>query len=214
MSYKKLEINNWKRKALFEFYKDYEQPLFNITANIDVTNPYQFCKNNGYSFFPTCLYISTKTANSIEEFRIRLQNNEAILFDKINSGSTILKDDNTFFFCYFEFFSKLETFLSKSREQINIQKELEFSDGERDNQAVIYHSTLPWVSFTAVQHAQDSIKGNSVPKIVFGKYFEDGEKLLMPLSVEVHHALADGYHVGLFFKKFQEEIDNERYTKQ
>lgn len=207
MSYQKIELNSWKRKALFEFYKDYEQPFFNITANIDVTNLHQFCKKNNYSFFLTCLYISTKTANSIEEFRIRMHNNEAILFDKINSGSTILKEDNTFFFCYFEFYNNIETFLSKSRDQINIQKEKEFTDGGRDNQAVIYHSTLPWVSFTSVQHAQDSKKGNSVPKVVFGKYFKDTNQLLMPLSVEVHHALADGYHVGLFFEKFQKEIN-------
>lgn len=208
MAYQKIDLSSWKRKAQFEFYKDYEQPFFNITANVDVTNLYQFCRKNNYSFFLTCLYISTKTANSIEEFRIRLQNNEAILFDKIDSGSTVLKDDNTFFFCYLEFFNDLEKFLKNSREQINIQKELGFSDGGRDNQAVMYHSTLPWVSFTSVQHAQDSVKGNSVPKVVFGKYFKEGEKLLMPLAVEVHHALTDGYHVGLFFEKFQEEMDD------
>ena len=204
----KIDLNTWKRKAHFEFYKNYEQAFFNITANVDVTNLYQFCKKNNYSFFLTCLYISTKTANSIEEFKTRLENDDAFIYDTINSGSTILKEDNTFFFCYLEFFPDLEMFLANSRKQINIQKKISFNDGNRDNQAVIYHSTLPWISFTSVQHAQDKEKGNSVPKIVFGKYFNSGEQLLMPLSVEVHHAFADGYHVGLFFDKFQKEIDH------
>ncbi len=207
MNYKKLDINLWERKAQFEFYKDYEQPFFNVTANIEVSNLYQFCKENNYSFFLSCLYISTKTANSIKEFRIRLVDGKPIVYDKINSGSTVLKDDNTFFFCHLEFFNNLEKFLTNSRKQINIQKKLEFRSGGRNNQAVIYHSTLPWISFTSVQHAQDSTKGNSVPKVVFGKYFNENNKLLMPLSVEVHHALADGFHVGLFFEKFQIEID-------
>ena len=32
-------------------------------------------------------------------------------------------------------------------------------------------------------------------------------KLLMPVAVNVNHALVDGYHVGQFFKKFQLELD-------
>ncbi len=207
MNYKEIDLKHWKREAQFKFYKDYEQPFFNVTANIDVSKLYQVCKKNNYSFFLTCLYISTKTANSIEEFRIRLDKGKAIIYDKIDSGSTVLKENNTFFFCYLEFFNDLRKFLNHSREQINIQKDKEFSGGNRNNQAVMYHSTLPWISFTSVQHAQDRKKGNSVPKVVFGKYFKENNKLWMPLSVEVHHALADGYHVGLFFEKFQNEIN-------
>ncbi|WP_242966899.1 CatA-like O-acetyltransferase [Desulfosporosinus sp. FKA] len=29
----------------------------------------------------------------------------------------------------------------------------------------------------------------------------------MPLSITVHHAVADGYHVGFFLKKFQENMN-------
>ncbi len=204
--FERINLKKWNRQSLFNFYKNYEQPFFNVTANIDITDLYQFCKKNKYSFFLSCLYISTKTANSIDEFRTRILNNEAIIYDKINSGSTVLKEDNTFFFCYLDFSNDFNKFLINSREQINIQKELKFNDGNRNKQDVMYHSTLPWISFTSVQHAQDSKKGNSVPKIVFGKYFKNGDKLLMPLSVEVHHALADGYHVGLFFEQFQKNI--------
>ncbi len=31
----------------------------------------------------------------------------------------------------------------------------------------------------------------------------------MPVSIHVHHALADGYHVGLFVNKFQELMNGE-----
>ncbi len=207
MSFKKIDLKNWNRKDIFEFYKNYEQPFFNVTANIDVTNLYKYCKENNHSFFIYCLYISTKVANSINEFKIRIENGEPVIFDKINTGSTILKDDNTFFFVYLEYFNDFIEFHNKSMKQIEITKKESVIKGGAGSQGVIYHSTVPWISFTSVQHAQDSKKGRTVPKIVFGKYFNDGNKLLMPLSVEVHHALADGYHVGLFYKKYQEEID-------
>ena len=203
MNYKTIVLADWKRKAHFEFYKDYESPFFNVTANIDVTKLYEYCKKNHYSFFLSCLYFSTKTANNIDAFRTRIQNNKAIIFDRINAGSTILKEDQTFFFGFFDFIDNLELFISNSKKQIDIQKEEEFNGENKANQAVIYHSVLPWISFTSVQHAQDKKKGNSVPKIIFGKYFRSNKRLLMPLSVEVHHALADGYHVGLFFDNHQ-----------
>ena len=208
MGFKNIDINKWDRKEIFKFYKDYEQPFFNVTANVDVANLYKYCKEKNYSFFLSCLFISTKVANSIDAFKIRLENNKPIVYDKINTGSTVLKDDETFLFVYLEFVDDFETFILQSEKQIEIQKKSGFVAGGKGDQAIMYHSTLPWISFTSVQHAQDSGKGRSVPKIVFGKYFKEGNKLLMPLSVEVHHALADGYHVGQFYNKFQEEIDS------
>ncbi|MCB0574850.1 MAG: hypothetical protein KDC61_09825 [Saprospiraceae bacterium] len=46
-----------------------------------------------------------------------------------------------------------------------------------------------------------------MPKIVFGKYFASGDRLLMPVSVEVHHALMDGLHAGRFFGRFQQVLE-------
>jgi chloramphenicol O-acetyltransferase type A len=33
---------------------------------------------------------------------------------------------------------------------------------------------------------------------------EENGKRKMPVSMHVHHGLADGYHAGLFYNKFQE----------
>jgi len=77
---------------------------------------------------------------------------------------------------------------------------------ERDD--LIYYSSIPWISFTSFSHASDNKSGISIPKIVFGKYFQKGNKTLMPVSVEVHHALMDGIHVGKFFNDFQFKLNN------
>jgi chloramphenicol O-acetyltransferase type A len=44
--------------------------------------------------------------------------------------------------------------------------------------------------------------------MVFGKMLEDGPTRRMPFSVEVHHALVDGIHVGKFFNLFQDKLDS------
>jgi len=65
---------------------------------------------------------------------------------------------------------------------------------------VIYHTTLPWISFTSFAHARTGGRGESIPRIVFGKITNSNERQVLPISVEVHHALMDGLHVGRFLE--------------
>ena len=62
---------------------------------------------------------------------------------------------------------------------------------------------IPWISFTSFAHARKPGKEDSVPKIVFGKYTQKNDLTKTPVSVEVHHSLMDGIHVGKFFELFQ-----------
>ncbi|MBQ4583148.1 MAG: chloramphenicol acetyltransferase CAT, partial [Oscillospiraceae bacterium] len=39
-------------------------------------------------------------------------------------------------------------------------------------------------------------------------YFEREGKRMLPLAIQVHHAVCDGYHVGLFVEKLQKHIDH------
>ena len=70
-TFSELDIERWPRRATYEFFKDYEDPFFNFTANVDVSAAYAFCKQNGLSFSLTALYYSLVAANQIREFRIR-----------------------------------------------------------------------------------------------------------------------------------------------
>jgi len=40
-----------------------------------------------------------------------------------------------------------------------------------------------------------------------GKYNTEGDKMIMPVSVEVHHSLMDGLHVGRYFELFQKYLN-------
>jgi chloramphenicol O-acetyltransferase type A len=42
-----------------------------------------------------------------------------------------------------------------------------------------------------------------VPKLAFGHIQADGARLWLPFSVEVHHALMDGLHVGRYVQAFE-----------
>lgn len=205
--FKKLDIENWNRKSYFHFFKNYDNPFFSITANVDVTNLYAFAKKEKLSFFLTSLYFSTKVCNEIENFRYRIRKNEVIIHDKIDAGSTYLNDDKTFEFIYFHYFNDLKHFHENGKRQIKLHKNKKNIAARPKRDDEIHYSVVPWISFTSFSHATNYRTQDSVPRINFGKYFKQGGKLLMPVSVDVHHALMDGYHVGLYFEQFQKSMN-------
>ena len=42
---------------------------------------------------------------------------------------------------------------------------------------------------------------------ILGKYEQVNDRYILPITIQVSHAIADGYHVALFFEKFQEELN-------
>jgi chloramphenicol O-acetyltransferase type A len=71
---------------------------------------------------------------------------------------------------------------------------------------VLYMTAIPWVSFTSFLHPMRLQPEDSIPRFVWGKFFEEGELLKMPLGVQGHHALIDGVHVGKFYAEIQDYL--------
>jgi len=205
---KEFDIDLWNRKTQYEFFKSYEDPFFNLTTQLDVTNLYNFCKKNNLSFFLVSLYVALESANEVLEFRLRIINNKVYEFKSIDIGSTVLNDDNTFSFCFFKREKSLIDFNKLGKEALANHKENKNFDSNKEVQNLIYCSFIPWISFTSFKHARNIERESSgIPKFVFGKYYEENNIKKMPFSIEVHHALMDGYHVGKFLEIFQLKMD-------
>jgi chloramphenicol O-acetyltransferase type A len=205
--YKEIKIATWKRKALFEFFKDFDDPFFNITANLDVTPLHQFCKKNKLSFFLSNLHCALETVHEIPEFKLRLLDGKLVEYEEISIGSTILHDDETFSFCYFKRGDDIFSFNKIGKENIEKQKASKKLNPGLDELNNIHCSIIPWVAFTSFKHAKNFGNADTIPKIVFGKLFDETGRKKMPLSVEVNHAMMDGLHVGKYFEKLQKRID-------
>ena len=209
LMYKEVDIESWPRRTTYEFFKDHEDPFFNFTAPVDATVVYRFCKQNGLSFSLTALYYTLVAANEIREFRIRLVDGRLVEFDRIHATQTILNDDETYSFSYFEMKNDLGEFNRSGRLAIEKYKALHTYEVEADRSDLIYYSVIPWVSFTSFKHASRLDRTQTIPRIVFGKLFDDGHnRKMMPLSVECNHMIMDGFHVGKFFNRYQELLDS------
>jgi chloramphenicol O-acetyltransferase type A len=207
-TFTEVDIENWPRRATYEFFKDYKDPFFNFSANVDVTQLYSFSKKNSLSFALSVLYCSQCAVNEIEEFKIRSVKGRLIKFDTIHATQTILNDDETFSFAYFEMKNDIVNFDRSGKAALETYRKLKTFDVERGRCDLIYYSVIPWVSFTSFKHASRLDRTQTVPRIVFGKMFERNGRRSIPVSVEANHTIMDGLHMGKYFIRLQQIVES------
>ena len=195
-----IEVENWKRRDAFRFFKDFDDPFFNVTAPVDVTGLLEQCRQENSSFFLQSLHLATMVANQLDAFRFRLLNDAVVCYDLVHCGSAVLLPDHTFRYCYFDYTPDRLAFEAAGAQAIQKVMAGTPLDPRNDALNMLHFSVLPWIPFTAFKHARRFSKTDSIPKIMFGKYYREADRWLMPVSVEVNHALMDGYEVGLYFE--------------
>jgi len=185
-------------------------PHFNICANVDITKLLGKLKQLNMPFTPSIVYFTTKTANEIPEFRWRIRGDVVVEHEAVHPSFTVFTEvADVFSFCEAKYQPDFKSFVKEAAEKIEKMKtDPDFND-EHGRDDYLFMSSIPWVSFTGFQHAMSFHPCDSVPRITWGRYFKENDKYKMPLSVQVHHALVDGRHVGLYFNKLQELVDGE-----
>lgn len=207
---KALDLDAWPRYEHYRFFREYDNPFFNICASVDVTRLVEACRaEGGPSFSIAAFYMSLHAANETEALRYRISGDDVLVFERIDGGSTILREDGTFGFGYFAFDDDFQRFHATTREAFEVARRASGAlEDEADRLDLIHYSVIPWISFSSFSHARRWGDGDSIPRIVFGRYFDSEGRVLMPVSVEVHHALADGLHVGAFYDRLQSRLDD------
>src|SRR5260221_5373951 len=99
-----LDIANWSRRDLFQFFKGYDNPYFNICTRLDVTTLLALLRQSpGISVSLAYHYLALRVANEIESFHYRLKDGQVVVYEVINGGTTVLQPNESFTFAYFKF---------------------------------------------------------------------------------------------------------------
>lgn len=205
---KKIEIETWARRKHFEFFKAFDAPHFNVTANVDVTNLYTYAKESNQSFFKLFLYGAVRAANAIPELRYRIRGEEVVEHEVVHPSFTVMLDEDVFNFCAATFYEDLPTFLQEVTTRME-QAGDEVVVGDEEPDDLLYITSVPWVTFTSIMHPTHQQQHDSIPRIAWGKFERQSERLKMPLSVQAHHALVDGVHIGKYYEALQSWLDQD-----
>jgi chloramphenicol O-acetyltransferase type A len=79
-------------------------------------------------------------------------------------------------------------------------------ENEPGRDDLLFMTALPWVSFTALTHPMQLHPADSIPRFAWGKFFQEGRALKIPLSVQGHHALMDGIHMARFYARVEDYL--------
>jgi len=207
---KKLDFDTWNRKEHFEFFYPFDEPFFGVVSEVDCTKAYEYTKKNNISFFAYYLHKTLEAANSLEEFKYRIIGKEVFICNEIHAAATIAREDGTFAFSFTEFnpdFTIFHDSLSSEIDSVQNSTGLRFNEDAKRIDGM-HISSFPWHKLTGLTHSRDLKRKDSVPKITFGKTYVQDSAMKLPIAINVHHALMDGFHVAQFLDRFQELLDN------
>ncbi|WP_353779965.1 CatA-like O-acetyltransferase [Winogradskyella sp. 3972H.M.0a.05] len=204
---KVLDIDNWSRKQLYEHFTRLADPTFAVTVKVDVTAAYDYAKAKKVSFFGKYLHDCIKAINAVENLRYRIIDDKVVLYDTIHASATIMREDKTFGFSFINYDEDLLVFLNN----LKLEKERILSTTDLyppvNSLDCIHCSAIPWIAFTGHKEPRSG-QVESVPELAFSKVELVDGKRMMNVAISVNHALVDGYHVGLFFEKFQNNLNS------
>lgn len=203
-----LDVTNWARRDLFEFFRGYDNPYFNICTQLDITNLYAHLRSEPSVSISLALhYVALRAANEIEPFRYRLRDGKVLVHEIVHGGTIVLQPNESFNFAYFDYQTDFREFIADAQQSVDEARRENKPLNPDPSENRIHFTVLPWISFTSFAHARNLGREESIPKIAFGKFFEENGRTLLPFSVEVHHALMDGLHVGRYVARVQELVD-------
>src|SRR6185436_14544543 len=98
---KYLDLENWSRRELFDFFIGYDNPYFNVAAQVDVAKLVALAQAKSALRVSLAIhYFALRVANEIEPFRYRLEDGKVRVYDVVHGGTTVMKPDETFAYAY------------------------------------------------------------------------------------------------------------------
>lgn len=203
-----LDLDSWPRRAAFEYFRHFDKPYFNVCTKLDVARLKQAVAELRVGSLALAYhYLALRLVNQVEPFRYRLEAGRVRVHPVVHGSTTVLRDDGSFGFADLDLATDAADYAAFAARAAAAMADTRAGrqpfEPKPDDAARIHFTTLPWLHFTSFSHARNWGREDSVPKLAFGRIDADGARAWMPLSVEVHHALMDGLHVGQFVQGFE-----------
>ena len=216
MSYRVIDKNSYYRRGVFRHFTEDCKCSTSMTACIDVTDLVAFSKQTNTKFYLNFLYILSKVLNSREDYRMGWlrQTEELICYDVIHPTQYVFHEDTeTCTPVYTEYSEDYETFYARALEDLERAKQTrDYGLDAAAHPNWFDASCIPWLSYDSLHVELPDGYLYFMPIVNWGRYREENGRLLMPVSVRLNHAIADGYLVAKVFLLLQQEI--ARFVKR
>lgn len=203
MAFQLIDMENWERAEYYQHYLHKVRCSYSTTVPIDIT------RLKGRRLYPAMIWLLTQTVNQMPEFRTALTDEGLGIWDEMHPAYTIFnKENKSFSGIWTKYSGDYLQFLQSYEEDAAAfasSAKLFPKPGRPANTFDI--SMTPWIPFSSFHLHVFNEGTHLLPIFTMGKFCDENGKRTLPLAIQVHHAVCDGYHVGAFIETLQEKID-------
>lgn len=210
MNYRIIDKETYYRKGVYRHFTEDCKCSVSMTARIDVTELVKHSKAAGTKFYIDFLYLLSRVLNSRDDYRMQYlwQTDELICYDRVNPIQYVFHEDTetctpvytTYYEDYHEFYGNALSDLE------NAKNTREYMLDSVNHTNWFDASYISWLSYDSMNIELPDGYVYLLPIINWGKYREENGRLMMPLTVRLNHAVADGYLVANVYRLLEKEI--------
>lgn len=200
-----IDLNTWSRRDAFALFSQVEWPFYAVTVPVEVTRVKAVSRERGLPFYLLMVWLCTKAVNSVPSFRLRIRGADVVRLDRSDPSFTSLRpgaEDFQIITMPWEEDSAVFCAHAKTR----CETQTSFLDQKAESDALIYFSCTPWFDFTALTNERPANRDDTIPRLAWGRYYEDKGGLWVHLSIDVNHRTIDGLHIGQLKAAIDREI--------
>ncbi len=209
--YRIVDMESYPRAEMFRHFGQGAKCSVSMTKFIDVTRLYGFSKNTETRFYLNFLYVLTSALNTRDDYRMYWdwERSELRCYDKINPMQYVFHPETeTYSVVYTVFDEDYAAFYTRAEQDLERGKTMTgFNLHAAGHPNWFDASCIPWIDYDALNIELPDGYLYLAPIVNWGRYTRQGEKLLMPLTVRLNHAVADGYLLSQAILTVQRMID-------
>ncbi len=211
MNYRIIDKDKYYRKGVFRHFSEDCKCSTSMTARVDVTDLVKYSKRTGTKFYINFLYVLSKVLNSRDDYKMGYlwQTEELICYDSINPIQYVFHDDTEtctpVYTVYSEDYSQF--YRNAANDLENAKKTREYGLDMENHPNWFDASYISWLSYDSLNVELPDGYLFFAPIVNWGKYREEKGRLMMPVSVRMNHAIADGFLLANVYRLIEKEMD-------
>lgn len=211
MNYRVIDRDSYYRKGVFRHFSEDCKCSMSMTSRLDVTELAAYSRKSGTKFYLNFLYLLCRVLNSREDYRMGYlwQTDQLICYDVIHPTQYVFHEDTeTCTPVYSLYCEDYERFYAAALADLERAKQTrEYGLNTADHPNWFDASYIPWLSYDSLNVELPDGYLYFAPIVNWGCWREENGRLVMPVSVRLNHAIADGYLLSKVFCLLRAEID-------
>lgn len=204
-----LDKNIWPRYEYFSNYIQNDPNVISITVNLDISNFYYHIKDRKMRFFAALSALISIIVNKHNEFKISYNEKHDLgIYSFLNPSYTVFHDNDKSFSCAHSQFNDDYHILYRTIVQdLDYYKSLKGFEPLKVPENSFPITSIPWITYCSFSIIEYGKRENFFPFIIIGKYERKHKKIILPITFQIHHAVADAYHISCFFNELQDAFN-------